>query len=64
METKEVAYTAAIELAETLKKIDQKQIDQLATSIKQAKRIFVSGSWPLPLVNAEGVGDAFDASGV
>ena len=44
METKEVAYTAAIELAETLKKIDQKQIDQLATSIKQAKRIFVSGA--------------------
>ncbi|MEQ7167548.1 6-phospho-3-hexuloisomerase [Enterococcus avium] len=44
METKEVAYTAAIELAETLKKIDQEQIDQLVTSIKQAKRIFISGA--------------------
>ena len=44
METKEVAYTAAIELAETLKKIDQEQIDQLVISVKQAKRIFVSGA--------------------
>lgn len=44
METKEVAYRAAMELAETLKKIDQSQIDQLIESIKQANRIFVSGA--------------------
>ncbi|WP_253295844.1 hypothetical protein [Enterococcus raffinosus] len=44
METKEVAYRAAMELAETLKKIDQGQIDQLIASIKQANRIFVSGA--------------------
>ena len=43
METKEVAYTAAIELAETLKKIDHKQIDQLATSIKQANGFLYQG---------------------
>lgn len=44
METKEVAYTAAMELANTLKNIDQEEIDRLATGIKQAKRIFVSGA--------------------
>ena len=44
METKEVAYRAAMELAETLKKIDQQQINQLVNEIKQAKRIFVSGA--------------------
>lgn len=44
METKEVAYTAAKELASTLKKIDQSQIDQLVKCIKQAQRIFVSGA--------------------
>ncbi|MBX8938600.1 6-phospho-3-hexuloisomerase [Enterococcus gilvus] len=44
METKEVAYTAAMELAAVLRSIDQKQIAQLAVSIKQARRIFVSGA--------------------
>lgn len=44
METKEVAYRAALELADTLKKIDQQQVNQLVNEIKQAKRIFVSGA--------------------
>jgi 6-phospho 3-hexuloisomerase len=44
METKEVAYRAAMELADTLKKIDQQQVNQLVNEIKQAKRIFVSGA--------------------
>ncbi|EOI53509.1 6-phospho-3-hexuloisomerase [Enterococcus gilvus] len=44
METKEVAYTAAMELAGTLKKVDQRQMDRLVEAISQAKRIFVSGA--------------------
>lgn len=44
METKEVAYTAALELAGTLKKVDQRQMDRLVEAISQAKRIFVSGA--------------------
>ena len=44
MKTKEVAYTAALELADTLKRIDQEQIDHLIYGIKQARRIFVSGA--------------------
>lgn len=44
METKEVAYTAALELADTLKRIDQEQMDHLIYGIKQARRIFVSGA--------------------
>lgn len=44
METKEVAYTAAMELAGTLKKVDQRQMARLVEAISQAKRIFVSGA--------------------
>lgn len=44
MKTNEVAYTAAMELANTLKKVDQEQIDRLVNNIKQAERIFVSGA--------------------
>ncbi len=62
METKEVAYTAAIELAETLKKLI-KTDRSIGNQYQASETDFCIRGWPF-LVNAEGIGDAFDASGV
>lgn len=44
MNSVEVSHRAAIELAETLKNIDVKQVDELVSLIRNRKRIFVTGA--------------------